>query len=103
MGTSESRGTCTAYSQCGGQNWSGCTHHRLIGWASFFPLPLSLSLSFAVSLSLSLLYVIQISSVRSLLASQASNASPSLCHTAGRTVQLLRCTSHSSEGMCLLS
>merc|ERR1712060_842662 len=23
--TSESRGTCTAYSQCGGQNWSGCT------------------------------------------------------------------------------
>merc|ERR1712203_385345 len=23
--TTESRGTCTAYSQCGGQNWSGCT------------------------------------------------------------------------------
>merc|ERR1711920_449924 len=23
--STESRGTCTAYSQCGGQNWSGCT------------------------------------------------------------------------------
>lgn len=34
-----------------------------------------------VSLSLSLLYVIQISSLRSLLASQVSNASLSLCHT----------------------
>jgi len=46
---------------CGAQRrpfQHGCRHHRLIGWASFFPLSLSLSLllSLSLSLSLSLLY-----------------------------------------------
>merc|ERR1712228_1092054 len=104
-------GMCTAYSQCGGQNWSGCTVCpgrqvcKLNGkdpWTKvcvdplaelsgdpsstdaaiivcsggqvFLFLPLSLSLSLFLILS-----IIQIPRLRSLLASQASNASPSHC------------------------